>query len=534
MSTQIAYSKDAREKMLIGINKVADAVRVTLGPNGRNVAIRRKPGEPPTITKDGVTVARSFMRLDDPFEDMGAQIIKEAAIATVAMAGDGTTTATVIAQYLIQQGIKLLDEGANPLYLKKGMEQAAKDYVEELRKISISIDPHNPMLKQIATISCNNDEALGAIVAEAMAAVGVDGLVTMDYSKTYSSYVDISKGLELDKGYIDTAFINVPSRNIAEFEDVLILLYPKKITVVSEIENAILISKKEKKSLLFICDGMDSEAFATVMRNRLGANLPVCVINLPGFGAAQKDILEDIAIATGATVVTPDHGLRLDTIRLEHFGCAKRVVVGRDKTLLHGCQGNSEKIEERAEQIRNFIKNADSSPNEKKILEKRVARLLGMMAIIYVGATTDMERNNIMYLIEDALGATSAALAEGIVSGGGAAGVHISRNLAYCMTPGEGLMKSKDFEKGYVLALESLMIPCTRIIINSGVAYAEIVKSISSSSNCVLGYNAKTEVMEDMIGAGIIDPTKVARVTVENAVSVAGVFLNMDCALADL
>lgn len=527
MSTQLTFGKDAREKMKKGIDIVADAVKVTLGPKGRHVTIQRQNGQPPFITKDGVTVAANIRNLSDPWEDSGAQLIKSVAWKTAAETGDGTTTSTLLTQFLITQGMKLVDEGANPVDLKRGMDKAVKDAVKNINRQAQKITNDSPEVLSIATISANNDAEIGQHIANAVKMVGEDGLINKAESKTSETYVDLVSGLLLDKGWIDQKFVTDKKRDEAVLENPLILMYHKKISVFADIEGVISICMKAQggpRSLLIIAEDVNSDALATVIVNTVRGIIKVCIVKNPGYGASSINLLEDVAVMVGGTVVNEEHGLKLDKVGVAVLGSAEKIIASRTATTIIGGRGSKEKITERTDALRSQLEMGNHSPYEKTQLETRLAKLTNGMAIIYVGAPGDTEAKEKMDRVDDALCATKAALQEGIVPGGG---------MAYIRAEDGGAdIDNEDEVKGYNLLMSSLSHPLRQIAKNAGLNPDEIINKVSKDAS--IGFNAKTETYEDLMITGVIDPTKVVRVALENANSVAGMFLTTECSMVEV
>jgi chaperonin GroEL len=520
--------------MLAGAEKVATAVIATLGPNGRNVTILEQKGKAPIVTKDGVTVADNIKSLNCPYEDTGAQIIKQAAHHTAIAAGDGTTTATLLTYELMKSGVEAVNEGLNPVDIKRGMETAVKVITDNIKNIASGIPVTNEIMLGIATISANNDPEIGALVSEAVSIAGVDGIVSVAVSKTNETYVSSSKGMELETGFIDARFINNLKANNVEFINPLIFLYGKKLSLYTEIEQALVLAKNAKRPIVFVSDSMDGEAFATVMRNRLEANAPICVIKVPGFGSSQRDQLEDLAIATGGTVIGADSGITPSKIELKHFGQCEGIIITARKTSFMGVSGSAEKIHERADQLKNFMSGADSSPYEKRILEKRIAILAGKMAVIHIGAPTEIEMKEKAYRIDDAVCAAKAAMEEGVVPGGGTTYMKISAPWRDDPSEFESNFNQSN-KRGYNNVMGSINKVFDKIIENSGIQ--NNISGIQSdplfSINFHNGYNAKTGRIEDLVKSGVVDPAKVLRCALENAGSAASMLLLTECSIVE-
>lgn len=525
MSTQLIFKEQAREKLLSGAQKVAEAVISTLGPQGRNVTIQKAKGQPPIVTKDGVTVATNILTLDCPWEDTGAQIIKQAARSTAIAAGDGTTTSTLLTYELMKRGAESVSAGANPVDVKKGMESATAHVVRQVKGFASEIPVTSKMLLNIATISANNDPVVGVLVHEAIEATGADGMISIAESKTGETYVSQSKGMDLDMGFVDPAFINNPQSNNITFSNPLVFLYPKRISLLSEIQEAMIMAKRENRPLVFISDGMDGEALVTLRRNKLEAGAPVAAVKLPGFGGSQREQLEDLAIALGGTVVGLESGITPQKIELRHMGQCEAITVSRDRTIIFGAKGDKEKIEARIAQIKNFITDTESSPYEKRGLEKRVARLQGKMATIHIGAPTEMEREEKRFRIDDAVCAAKAAMEAGVVPGGGTIYYKISRQMV-------STSENDSWETGYANVANSIACVYQKILQNSGET-SEPHNTDEYNSSLHFGWNAKTGKIENLVESGVLDPAKVLISALENAVSAASMFLLTECSIVE-
>lgn len=527
-STQLTFNKEARSKMLTGVNTLADAVKVTLGPKGRNVSIQRQLGKPPDITKDGVTVAKSIQVLQCPYEDMGAQMIKAVAEKTASLAGDGTTTATLLAQTMIRLGIQHIDEGANPMDLKKGMDKAVSIVVSQLKALSQQVNGDKDKLLSIATISANNDPEMGKIITDVISAVGENGMVTVHESKTVETYYRHVEGLDLDKGYASQYFVTNSAKTLCELENPLVLICENKVSVLLDVLHFMEIAAKNKRGLLIICDDIDGEALATLIKNKLQHGMQFSAIKSPGKGPMKKEILRDIAIVTGATVISEEQGHKLSTAKPECLGRADFITIGRDNTLIVGGGGKKELVEERIAILKTQIEQCDNI-YEKPQLENRMAKLSNGMAILYVGAITDIELKEKKDRIDDALRATRAAIEEGIVPGGGVAYLRCIKALSNIHKTIDNSIL--DEELGVTIVAEALLSPLKQIISNAGLDEA-IVGEVEKLQGHQ-GYNAKTGEYVDMVATGIIDPAKVARVALENAASIAGMFLTTECCIVN-
>lgn len=527
MAKQIIYNEEARKLLKIGVDKVANAVRVTMGPRGRNVVLEKSFGAP-TITNDGVSIAKEIT-LPNKFENMGAEIVKEVASRTNDKAGDGTTTATVLAQAIISEGLKHSTMGLNAMGLKLGIEHASKDVVEELRKISKSIKTKEEY-KQVATISAESAE-IGMIIADTIEKVGKDGVVTVEESQSFGVESEVVEGLQFDKGYVSPYLVTNTERMEAEYRDVPVLLTDKKIASIKDILPLLeKIAQSGKKDLVIIAEDVEGEALSTFIVNKIRGTFNVLAIKAPGFGDRKKDMLQDIAVTLGATVITDDVGITFEKTELAMLGRAQKVVADKDNTVIVGGKGKKADIDKRISQLKKQKENTDSKYDKEK-LEERIAKLSGGVAIIKVGAATETEMKYLKLKIEDAVNATKAAIEEGIVAGGGSALLRVSKKLMDKKT----VFTSKDEEVGYGVVVRSLESPVKQIAVNSGkddgmVVVDQIRKSKSENA----GYDFLADVfVEDMIKAGIIDPVKVTRSAVENACSAAAILLTTEVAIAD-
>lgn len=523
MAKQIFYSEDARKKLRAGVDKLANVVKTTLGPKGRNVVLDEGFGSP-TITNDGVTIAKKI-EVEDKIENIGAEIVKEVASKANDMAGDGTTTATVLAQAVIVEGLKNVTAGANPLALRRGLEKATKKVVEHLKSISHPIASKEEMA-QVATISAE-DADLGNLIAEVMQEVGKDGVITVEESKTFGIEKEIVKGLQFDRGYISPYMITNAERMEAALEDAYILVTDKKISSVQDILPALeAVAKAGKKELVIIADDVDGEALATLVVNKLRGIFNSLAVKAPGFGDRKKEMLEDIAVVTGAQVISEELGLKLDKVDLNQLGSARRVVANKENTIIVEGKGDKERIEARIRQIRNVLKDTASEFDKEK-LQERLAKLAGGVAVVKVGAASEVEQKARQHKTEDALAATKAAVEEGIVAGGGVALLRASKELENVH------LQDKEEQIALSILRRALEEPIRQIANNAGkdgsVVAAEVAKGEGN-----FGYNAATDAYEDLVKAGVVDPTKVVRVALENAVSAAAMLLTTEAVVADL
>ncbi|MBQ3535981.1 MAG: chaperonin GroEL [Alistipes sp.] len=523
MAKEIKYNVEARDLLKEGVDALANAVKVTLGPKGRNVIIDKKFGAP-QITKDGVTVAKEI-ELEDKFANMGAQMVKEVASKTNDDAGDGTTTATVLAQALIGVGLKNVTAGANPMDLKRGMDKAVGIVVDELRKLSQEVGSDISKIEQVATISANNDNAIGKLIAEAMAKVNNEGVITVEEAKGTETHVDVVEGMQFDRGYISAYFMTDTEKMEAELEKPLILITDKKISTMKEIMGVLEPVAQNGHSLLIIAEDVDGEALSALVVNKLRGTLKIAACKAPGFGDRRKDMLEDIAILTGGTVVSADKGMKLEDATIEMLGCAEKVVMNKETTTIVDGAGEKEAIASRITMIRGGIEAAKSDYDREK-LQERLAKLSGGVAVLYVGAATEVEMKEKKDRVDDALAATRAAVEEGIVPGGGVA--YIRAVAALENLKGE----NEDQTTGIQIVKRAIEEPLRQIVANAGGEGSVVVNKVKESEGS-MGYNARDDKYEDMLAAGIIDPTKVSRVALENAASIASMFLTTECVLAD-
>jgi len=521
---QLIFSDSARQSMLKGVTILADAVKATLGPRGRNVVIERKFGTP-NITKDGVTVAKEI-ELKDPWENMGAQLVREVASKTSDVAGDGTTTATVLAYSIFKEGLKYVTAGANSIDLKRGIDKAVEVVVEELKKISKPVVDKKE-IAQVGTISANNDASIGELIAEAMDKVGKDGVITVEEAKGMATTLDIVEGMQFDRGYISPYFITDAERLECVLEDAFVLIHDKKISSMKDLLPILEQIARMGKPLLIIAEDVEGEALATLVVNKLRGVLQVCAVKAPGFGERRKAMLEDIAILTGGTVISEDLGVKLENVKIENLGKAKKVIVDKDNTTIVEGAGDPQKIQGRIKQIKVQIDETTSDYDREK-LQERLAKLAGGVARINVGAATEAEMKEKKARVEDALNATRAAVEEGIVPGGGVA-------LLRCQKALNGLkLKQHDQQLGVEIIKKALEEPIKQIIANSGLEATLIVEKVKESKKVNFGYDAYAEDYVDMMEAGIIDPTKVTRIALQNAASVAGLMLTTEVMITEI
>ncbi|MGQ9472079.1 MAG: chaperonin GroEL [Candidatus Aminicenantales bacterium] len=515
MAKQITIGEDARQALLKGVNTLSNLVKATLGPRGKNVILEKKFGSP-TSTKDGVTVAKE-VELKDPLENMGAQLVKEVASKTSDVAGDGTTTATVLAQLIYSEGLKHVTAGANPMLIKKGIDRAVEEVVKELKKMSREVS--GEMIAQVGAISANNDEFIGKIIAEAMEKVGKDGVITVEEAKSLETTMEIVEGMQFDRGYLSPYFITDPERMECVLEDPLILLHEKKISNLRELLPLLENVAKMGRPLLVIAEEVEGEALATLVVNKLKGTLQSAAVKAPGFGDRRKAMLEDIAILTGGRVITEDIGVKLENVTLDWLGEAKKIVIDKDNTTIVEGKGKTTDIQARIKQIRTQIEETTSDYDREK-LQERLAKLVGGVALIKVGAATETELKEKKARVEDAMHATKAAVEEGIVPGGGVA-------LLRCQKVLENLKIDGDMQIGVDIVRRALEEPMRQIANNAGWEGSIVVEKVKEMKPD-WGFNALTEKFEDMIKAGIIDPTKVVRIALQNAASIAGLMLTTE------
>ena len=525
MAKQLLFNEEARKKLLSGVEQISQAVKVTLGPKGRNVLLDKKFGAP-TVTKDGVSVARE-VELEDPYENMGAQLLKEVATKTNDVAGDGTTTATVLAYSMVREGLKAVAAGMTPIELKKGMDKAVKLAVDEIKKNSKEIKGTDEV-SHVASVSANNDEEIGSILASAIERVGKDGVITVEESKTMETTTDFVEGMQFDRGYISPYFVTDRDRMETVFDNPLILIHDKKISSMKDMLPLLEKVAQAGKPLVIICEDMDGEALATLIVNNLRGVLKTCAVKAPGFGDRRKAMLEDIAILTGGQVITEDLGLKLETTELAQLGQAKSVEIDKDNTTLGDGAGNAKEIKERVGQIKHQIDEATSEYDKEK-LKERLAKISGGVAVINIGAVTEVEMKEKKHRVEDALSATRAALEEGIVAGGGLALIQ----AAECLEKADISELSDDAKVGFKIVKRALEEPIRQIAENAGLDGAVIADRAKHEKKGV-GFDAAKMEWKDMVAAGIIDPAKVTRSALQNAASVASLLLTTECAITDL
>src|SRR4051794_2354860 len=519
---QIVYSENSRQAILRGVNQLADAVKVTLGPKGRNVVLEKKFGGP-NITKDGVTVAKEI-ELKDPLENMGAQMVREVASKTSDVAGDGTTTATILAQSIFREGVKAVAAGANPMALKRGIEKAVEVATEEVKKLSKPVS--GDMIAQVGTISANSDKTIGTIIAEAMKKVGKDGVITVEESKTMHTELDTVEGMQFDRGYLSPYFVSDAERMESVLEDPYILIHEKKISNMKDLLPLLEQIARSGKPLLIVAEEVEGEALATLVVNKLRGTLNACAVKAPGFGDRRKAMLEDVAILTGGKAIMEDIGVKLEGVRLEDLGRAKRVTVDKDNTTIVDGGGQQKAIEGRIKQLRTQIDETTSDYDREK-LQERLAKLAGGVAGIKVGGATETEMKEKKARVEDALHATRAAVEEGIVPGGGVALLRASKALATLKLEG-------DEQIGVTIVKRACEEPLRQIVSNSGTEGAIVVDKVRENGNPNFGYNAATDSYEDLVAAGVIDPTKVTRTALQNASSIASLMLTTEAMICEI
>jgi chaperonin GroEL len=519
----VRFGDEVRHKMVNGVNILANAVKVTLGPKGRNVVLERSFGAP-TITKDGVSVAKEI-ELKDKFENMGAQMVKEVASKTSDIAGDGTTTATVLAQAIIREGMKSVAAGMNPMDLKRGIDKAVEVAISELKSLSKPCTTSKE-IAQVGSISANSDFSIGQIIADAMDKVGKEGVITVEDGSGLQNELDVVEGMQFDRGYLSPYFINNQDRQIALLENPFILLFDKKISNIRDLLPALEQVAKAGRPLLIIAEDIEGEALATLVVNNIRGILKTCAVKAPGFGDRRKAMLEDIAILTGGTVIAEELGLKLENVKLEDLGQAKRIEIGKENTIIIDGAGVEANIKSRIDQIKKQIEEATSDYDREK-LQERVAKLAGGVAVIKVGAATEVEMKEKKARVEDALHATRAAVEEGIVAGGGVALLRTSKAIA--TTKGD----NHDQDAGIAIVLRAIEEPLRQIVTNAGAEASVVVNKVLEGSGN-FGFNAANDTYGDMVGMGVLDPTKVTRYALQNAASVAGLMLTTDCMVAEL
>jgi len=522
---QLEFNTEARARLKRGVDQLAEAVKITLGPKGRNVVIDKKFGNP-TVTKDGVTVAKEI-ELEDPVENMGAQMVKEVATKTSDLAGDGTTTATVLAQAIFREGLKSVTAGSNPMSLKRGIDRAVEAVVEDLKKISVPTSGNKKDIAQVGAISANNDQEIGKLIADAMEKVGKDGVITVEEAKGLETTLETVEGMQFDRGYLSPYFITDPEKMEAVLEDAYVLIHDKKISSMKDLLPILEKVAQSGKPLLLIAEDVEGEALATLVVNKLRGTLKVCAVKAPGFGDRRKEMLVDISVLTGAPqVISEEMGLKLENATLNDLGQAKRIVIDKDNTTIVGGKGKSEAIQGRIKEIKAAIEKSTSDYDKEK-LQERLAKLAGGVAVINVGAATETEMKEKKARVEDALHATRAAVEEGIVPGGGVA-------LLWCQKGLDKVKGTDDDEKiGVDIVRRSLEEPMRMIAQNAGAEASIVVGKVKESKDKNFGYNAQTDTFEDLVAAGVIDPTKVTRTALQNAASIAALLLTTECVVVE-
>jgi len=524
MAKDITFDVEARDKLKRGVDALADAVKVTLGPKGRNVIIDKKFGAP-SVTKDGVSVAKEI-ELKDAIENMGAQMVKEVASKTADMAGDGTTTATVLAQAMVTAGLKNVAAGANPMDLKRGIDKAVDTIIGELKKISKEVGDDNSKIEQVATISANNDSTIGKLIAEAMAKVKKEGVITVEEAKGTDTYVDVVEGMQFDRGYLSPYFVTNSEKMIADLESPYILIYDKKISNMKDLLPVLEKAAQTGKPLLIIAEDVEGEALATLVVNKIRGSLKIAAVKAPGFGDRRKAMLEDIAILTGGTVISEEQGRKLEDATLEDLGTCEKITIDKDNSTIVNGTGAKEAIEARVNQIKAQIETTTSDYDKEK-LQERLAKLAGGVAVLYVGAATEVEMKEKKDRVDDALHATRAAVEEGIIAGGGVA--YLRAITAVEGTEGVNM----DETTGISIVKRAIEEPLRQIVANAGGEGSIIVQKVREGKDD-FGYNARTETFENLFEAGVIDPTKVTRIALENAGSIAGMLLTTECVVSDI
>ncbi len=523
MAKELKFSSEARAEILSGVNALADAVKVTLGPKGRNVVIEKSFGSP-TITKDGVTVAKEI-ELSDKFQNMGAQMVKEVASKTSDTAGDGTTTATVLAQAIYKEGVKYVTAGASPIYVKRGIDKAVEEIVKELKKISKPIQDQKE-IAQVGTISANNDETIGSIIAEAMDKVGKEGVITVEEAKSMETTLEVVEGMQFDRGYLSPYFVTDSERMECVLDNPYVLINEKKISAMKDLLPILEQIAKSGRPFIIIAEEVEGEALATLVVNKLRGTLNCCAVKAPGFGDRRKAMLEDIAVLTGGQVISEDIGVKLESITLKDLGQAKRITVDKDNTTVVDGSGSKADIEKRVKQIRAQIEESTSDYDKEK-LQERLAKLIGGVAVINVGAATETEMKEKKARVEDALHATRAAVEEGIVPGGGVALLRAAKAIDKLKGA------NHDEESGIKIIKRAVQEPLRMIAENAGVEGSIVIDKVLSNDGASFGYNAAADKYEDLIKAGIIDPTKVERTALQNAASVSSLMLTTEAMIAD-
>ena len=523
MAKEIKFNIQAREELKKGVDELADAVKVTLGPKGRNVIIEKKFGAP-HITKDGVTVAKEI-ELEDPFQNMGAQLVKEVASKTGDDAGDGTTTATVLAQAIVNVGLKNVAAGANPMDLKRGIDKAVAKVVEGIKAQAQEVGDDFEKIESVARISANNDSEIGQLIAEAMKKVKKEGVITVEEAKGTDTTVDIVEGMQFDRGYISPYFVTNTEKMECEMDTPYILIYDKKISALKDMLPVLEATAQTGRPLLIIAEDVDSEALATLVVNRLRGSLKICAVKAPGFGDRRKEMLEDIAVLTGGVVISEEKGLKLESTTIEMLGRAEKITVNKENTTIVNGMGSKDSIAARVAQIKAQIETTTSDYDREK-LQERLAKLAGGVAVLYIGAASEVEMKEKKDRVDDALSATRAAIAEGIVPGGGVAYIR-------CIPALDGLKGANEDETtGIEIVKRAIEEPLRQITANAGVEGAVVVQKVKDGEGD-FGYNARTDTYENFFAAGVSDPAKVTRVALENAASIAGMFLTTECVIAD-
>ena len=523
MAKIIKYNMEARDLLKQGVDQLANAVKVTLGPKGRNVVIEKKFGAP-VITKDGVSVAKE-VELEDKFENTGAQLVKSVASKTGDDAGDGTTTATILTQAIVNEGLKNVTAGANPMDLKRGIDKAVNKVVDYIKANAEVVGDNYDKIEQVATVSANNDPEIGKLLADAMRKVSKDGVITVEDSKTRDTTIGVTEGMQFDRGYLSGYFVTDTDKMECVMDDPYILLYDKKISNLKEFLPILQPAAESGRPLLVIAEDVDSEALTTLVVNRLRGGLKICAVKAPGFGDRRKAMLEDIAVLTGGVVISEEKGLKLEQATLDMLGTAKKVTVDKENTTIVGGAGNKENIQDRVQQIKNEIANTKSNYDKEK-LQERLAKLAGGVAVLYVGANSEVEMKEKKDRVDDALCATRAAIEEGVVAGGGTTYIRALEAL-------KGLKgDNADEQTGINIVERAIEEPLRQIVVNAGGEGAVVVQKVREGEGD-FGYNARTDTYEDMRKAGVIDPAKVARVALENAASIAGMFLTTECLIVD-
>ena len=523
MAKEIKFNIDARDLLKRGVDQLADAVKVTLGPKGRNVVIEKKFGAP-LITKDGVSVAKEI-ELEDKFENTGAQLVKSVASKTGDDAGDGTTTATILTQAIVTEGLKNVTAGANPMDLKRGIDKAVKTVVDYIKTNSEQVGDNYDKIEQVATVSANNDPEIGKLLADAMRKVSKDGVITIEESKSRETYINVVEGMQFDRGYLSGYFVTDSEKMECIMDNPYILIYDKKISNIKDFLPILQPAAETGRPLLVIAEDVDSEALTTLVVNRLRAGLKICAVKAPGFGDRRKAMLEDIAILTGGTVIREEKGLKLEQATLEMLGTAEKVTIDKENTTIVNGAGSKESIQDRVNQIKNEIASTTSSYDKEK-LQERLAKLAGGVAVLYVGANSEVEMKEKKDRVDDAFYATRAAIEEGVVAGGGSTYIHALDALK------ELKGDNQDEQTGINIVERAIEEPLRQIVANAGGEGAVVVQKVREGKND-FGYNARTGVYEDLRKAGVIDPAKVSRVALENAASIAGMFLTTECIIVD-